>query len=193
MFALLGVVLLEWACQLCKSDPTKQALEDFGKALQKLNPRYFTRLPAACEGSKNFTLPSIDSDPKRTLLAGIWDMIRNGQAHQYQDISVTLEGGGQWILMIRGVQHGVSLSELAATRFSVHHLEYCIDSDDDVLLYIHPGVFFLDIRDAIMEARLLDRGLKLTQWTKGGRRSNYKLTREEVVASLKTNSHGVFS
>ncbi len=187
MFALLGAVLFEWACQLCKSD--SRAQKDFAIELQKMNRKYFTQLVGKSGVSKNF--PSIDGKPEYSLLGAIWDLIRNGQAHQYQDINVKLKGNGRWILMIRGVQHGVPLSEVAANRGLVHHLDYRVDSDGDVLLYIHPGVFFLDVRDAIMKAKLLHRGLKINDWTKGdgGRSGEYQYTGNQLVESLKNNSH----
>jgi hypothetical protein len=45
MFALLAMILLEFACRVCAKDNTNAKLSDFSHALGKIEPRYFTPLP----------------------------------------------------------------------------------------------------------------------------------------------------
>ncbi len=184
MFALQAVVLLEWVGQLCASDPTGKALSDFATELQKIEPKYFTELDDKCQAPSTFTLPGVGPDPLKSLLGAVWDLIRNGQAHQYQDIIVKLTDGKQWALGLKGVLHEWPLSKVAASRSSLHHLAYSIDSDGDLMLIVHPGAFFLDIRGAVQSAHLLSRGLTIHHFTRGvpGKKSyRYDLTQLELA------------
>jgi hypothetical protein len=158
MFALQATVLLEWVCRLCAKAP--KALHDFAAELQKIEPKYFTELDDRCQ-QPTFALPSIGPDPLKSLLAAVWDLIRNGQAHQYQDLIVALTGGKQWALGIKGVKYGWPLSEVAAKKSSLQHLSYRIDSDGDLMLIIYPGAFFLDLCDAANNAHLFSHGLTI--------------------------------
>ncbi len=184
MFALQAVVLLEWVGQLCASDPTGKALIDFATELKNIEPKYFTELDDKCQSPKTFTLPSVGPDPLKSLLGAMWDLIRNGQAHQYHDIIVKLTDGKQWVLGIQGVQHEWPLSKVATSRSSLQHLAYRIDSDGDLMLIVHPGAFFLDICSAVQSAHLLSRGLMIKHFTRGGpgkKFYQYNLTQLELA------------
>ena len=113
MFALHATVLLEWLSRLCASD--KRSLSEFATELHNLEPKYFTELPIPCK-RPNFLFPGIGCDPLNSLLASVWDLIRNGQAHQYHDIIVELTDGKHWALGIKGVKHGWPLSETSFTN-----------------------------------------------------------------------------
>jgi hypothetical protein len=116
--------------------------------------------------------------------------VRNGQAHQYQDIIVTLIGGKQWVLGIQGVKHGWPLSELAKNRATLNHLSYYIDSDGDLVLLLHPGALFLDIRDAARNANLLTRELKINHFSRGGvGQKSYQFELNQLEIALKNGGH----
>jgi hypothetical protein len=192
MFALQAGILLEWVGQLCKSDCKKKALGDFATELQKIEPKYFTPLDDKClDHPQTFKLPGVGSaDPRKSLLSAMWDLIRNGQAHQYQDLIVKLTDGKQWGLGLKGVKHGWPLSEVAAKRSSLQHLSYCIDADGDLMLIVHPGVFFLDIRDAAKSARLLSRGLTVTHFPRGGPAAKfYQFDVKQLEVALQRGGH----
>ena len=56
MFALQAMILLEWVCRLCSNDAN--ALQDFSKALQQIEPRYFTQLDDGVPPpGRDFSLP----------------------------------------------------------------------------------------------------------------------------------------
>jgi hypothetical protein len=158
MFALQSTILLEWLCRLCGSD--SEVLNDFATELQRSEPRYFTELSAPWRKPNGLSFPGVH--PERSLLLAVWDLIRNGQAHQYQDIIAELTDGRHWALWIKGVQHEWPLSRVAAERSLLEHLSYRKDPDGDLILLVHPGVLFLDIRDAARNSKLLERGLTTT-------------------------------
>ena len=188
MFALQSTVLLEWLSRLCLSD--SKALCDFAMELEKLEPRYFTELSAPCQGPKRFLFPGVRPDPLRSLLAAVWDLIRNGQAHQYQDIIVELTDGKHWALGIDGVKHKWPLSRVAANRSSLRHLSYIKDSDGDLMLFIHPGALFLDIRDAAQISKLLERGLTIEPFDRGGPGgTSYQFDMRQLEAALASGGH----
>ena len=78
VFALLSMVLLEFACRICKQDSTNTKLADFTKAINAIEPRYFTCLPGSCCATKEFTLPG--DNPDSHLLGMMFDLIRSGKA-----------------------------------------------------------------------------------------------------------------
>jgi hypothetical protein len=190
MFALQAVILLEWVGQLCASDSTGKALSDFAVELRKIEPKYCTELGDKCKPPSTFTLSGVGFEPLKSLLGAIWDMIRNGQAHQYHDIIVKLTDGKKWVLEIKGVQYEWPLSKVAANHSSLQHLAYRIDSDGDLILIVHPEAFFLDIRAAFQSADLLSRGLTINHFTRGGpgkKFYQYDVTRLELA--LKRGGH----
>jgi hypothetical protein len=113
--ALQAAVLLEWVCRLCICDSTGQALHDFTTELQKIEPKYCTELDGRCSALNEFSLPGVGPDPQKSLLGAVWDLIRNGQAHQYHDLIVNLQGGTQWVLGLQGARYGWPLSKVATS------------------------------------------------------------------------------
>jgi hypothetical protein len=188
MFALLGAILLERICRLCSRDASGKAIDDFLREVRNSDPKYFTKLTGRCD-SKRLGLPLIDHGRAFRLLEAIWDLVRNGQAHIHQDVVVKLKDGRKWALMIRGVEHGVPLSQVTTNRSSLRHLAFRVDEDGDLLLFIHPGAFFLDIRDAASRAKLLDRGLSIEPWIKGTGRGTYQLSGDDLKVALNDNRH----
>lgn len=155
-FALQSTVLLEWASRLCKEDP--EALNDFANELNKLRPRYFTRLPGEVGAPKNFTLPHLGY-PRAQLLTLIFDLIRNGQAHRYLQIAADFRDGGFFYITLGGAHHGHSLLKLPDA--STKHLDFMAVDPAIGFLFFEPGVFYWEIKSAIESAALLSRGLSL--------------------------------
>jgi len=89
MFALLAMILLEFASRVCTQDSTGKKLKDLTKALAHIDDRYFIPIPGTCEGPpiSEFTLPG--QRPQSHLLGMMFDLIRNGKAHQYSSAIVT--------------------------------------------------------------------------------------------------------
>ncbi len=152
-FALQAVVLLEVASRLCASDSSGGALSEFSAQLSARDPRYFTPLPGACAGgSSEFTLPSVGPNPACQLLWALFDLVRNGQAHQYQQIRVRLNDGVDFQVALTGAEPGLSL-DTAAGR--VGHLAQSKDCNGDLWLEVRTDVLFMDIRESVRAANLL--------------------------------------
>jgi hypothetical protein len=88
MFALQAMNLLEFASRLCAND--SKLLGDFSIEINRIDPKYFTVLPRLCGLTIEFDLPYIGNSKCDSLLCAIFDLIRNGLAHQYQQIIVEL-------------------------------------------------------------------------------------------------------
>ena len=83
MFALQAMNLLEFGSRLCADD--SKLLHDFSN-----DPKYFTIFPGPCGLTTEFDLPYIGNNKCDSSLCAIFDLIRNGHGHQYQQIIVDL-------------------------------------------------------------------------------------------------------
>src|SRR5579862_2194588 len=182
VFALQAAILLEWSCRLRSSDPN--ALRDFSIELNKIESKYFTQLDDAVKPA-NFGFPGIGPDPLKNLLSALWDLIRNGNAHEYQDSIVTLTDGKKLALGLQGVKHRWPLAMVASNRSSLDHLSYRFDRDGDLIVIVHPGALFLDICEAIRQANLLARGLRIKHMTRPDRSgSSYQFDLSQLERAL---------
>src|SRR5262245_54983704 len=110
MFARQAMGLLEWAARLCAGDTTGVAVSDLSNALMQREPKYFTQLPGVCADFDEFDLPCAPGiQPQRQLLWTLFDLARNGQAHQYQQIVLDLTDGRDLMISHSGAQFGMSL------------------------------------------------------------------------------------
>jgi len=151
MFALQAMVLLEVASHICMGSPNA---DRFSLALSKRNPGYFTKLPWRCRKPKGLTLPYRGTEPQRQLLHILFDLVRNGQAHQYQQIVVTIENGQHFSVTLTGADYGRSLDSVLKDTRPPDHLRADIDEHRDVWMTVRPDVLYLDIREAVRVADL---------------------------------------
>lgn len=193
LFGLLACVLLEWACRVCRTDATGQSLQRLSEALWDRNSRYFTELPVHCrippppkrKGETEFELPHIQIRRPPYLLWAIYDLVRNGQAHQYQQIPAHLDGHSYFWIAIKGAELRTSL-ETASER-TADHLAFCEYRDGNIGIRVRADLLFLDIRAAIEQSGLLDSGLRHKYLTR-----SYEITRRELLASLQAGQHPQF-
>jgi hypothetical protein len=163
LFARQAMLLLEIACRLCHSDSSGDALQALSIELERRDSRYFVRLPGSCAADpRDFRLPFRGSDPSHQFVSLLFDLIRNGQAHQYQQIPVLLADGQTFQLGLTGAESGRSLDTVLAKDRPADHLELQILDSGGLWVRIRTDVLYLDIRDSIREARLLDRELSIT-------------------------------
>jgi hypothetical protein len=166
LFARQAMNLLEWAARLCASDPKGNALRDLSREIRRIEFRYFTRLPGDCAGDgSGYVLPYSGADRRKQLLWALFDLIRHGQSHEYQDTIVDLNDTRRFCCMILGVRNGLTLDKVRTKR-KRRHLSFCTDPDGDVTLTVCPGLLFLDIQLAIKRAGLLKKGLTVTHLTR---------------------------
>jgi hypothetical protein len=187
LFAMQVLTLLEVACRLCKQD--KKAHQDFSKELAKRDPRYFTPLPGVCQYPKEFDLPSQSATPACELIAVLFDLIRNGQAHQYQQIRVELEGKKNFQFSLTGAEHQLYLHRSFAGGRPAQHLAAQVDEDGDIWITVCTDILFLDIRDSIRAANLLDRKLTLEYLKRPKYPRHYKFTAGALEQCLRLGGH----
>ena len=155
MFASQAMKLLEFAARLCKSDSTGEMLSTLSKELNNIDPRYFKLLPSPCEFTTEFVLPNMGDTTGKTLLWALFDLVRNGLAHQYQQIIVELKDNNLfYVSLARGADYGMHLSMSEQSR-PVDHLNCKLDVSGNLVLKIYPDILFLDFKKAIIDSNLL--------------------------------------
>jgi hypothetical protein len=178
-FGLLAMTLLELVCHCCRQD--KQALQEFTEALDARDRRYFWRLPKPFPGDTGYMkLPAVRGVPhKEQLLSALFDIVRNGQAHQYHQMFVELQDGGFGV-GLTGAPKGALLTNAETPEARRDHLSMEFDLAEQVLaLKLRPDVLFCDLRYAIRAAQLCDRNLSLAHFP-----SAYAVSLDELKASF---------
>jgi hypothetical protein len=155
MFARQAMNLLEFAARAYGNDVVLHKI--FSEILSKIEPKYFTVLPGRVYEPKHneFTLPRLGN--KNILLWSLFDLIRNGLAHQYQQIIAELADKKHFYVSLGGgATHHRYLSKIEVSRSS-RHLDYAFTTDGDLKLYLDPGTLFLDFKNAILNSHLLKK------------------------------------
>lgn len=197
MLTRQAMTLLEWACRLCASDATGDALRALSGELRARDEHYFTELPGACRTPGEFELPH---DPAvaedRTLLSMLFDLVRHGGAHQYQQITAELKDGF-FTVPATGTAKGYTLEVAEKTRSGRGHLGQGQDTFEDgtpiLFVLLRPELMFLDVKVAIERSGLLTRGLSFEYLRRGGsaeKGPRYDFKLEEFSAALKEAGHG---
>jgi hypothetical protein len=150
MFGLLSMILLEFIGRALSSDSEK--LRNFSQELHNIDNRYFVKLPGVCYKPKGFKLPWYQSDKGDELLWVVYDLIRNGEAHQYQQITVDLKDNKVWAICLRGPKSKRSLNVVRSERTSKHLTYY--EKGNTIWLWFDPGTFFIHLTDAIIRANV---------------------------------------
>jgi len=194
LFARQAMTLLEVACRLCQSDGTGQALKKFSLELSERDKRYFTKLPSSCWTPSNppeFQLPSQSPNPESELIAALFDLIRNGQAHQYQQIRARLTDGRNFQFTLSGAKHELFLTQVLASGRPTDHLQAYKEANGDLWVKVRTDVLFLDIREAIRSANLQNGSLSLSFLSRprGPNSPHYQFSSTDLEASLRSGGH----
>ena len=183
MFALQATILLEWASRLCGSDAS--ARRDFAEALRAIRPRYFLDLPEMADlpgktrPPRDFALLDVDR-PETQLLTFIFDLVRNGQSHRYQQIAASLLGDSVLAISLGGAHFDHSLDRLKTGGGAQEHLTLQVIGKGVGTLKVDSGMLYWDIKTAIENAHLLSRGLNFPDtFTR-----SYEVTLDELKAAL---------
>ena len=152
MFASQAMHLLEFAARLYDKDT--YAHQTFSNDLYDIEPKYFTPLPGPCATTRGFVLPYIGNSKGETLLWALFDLIRHGLAHQYQQIIAELNDLRHFYISLTGAKYGRYL-DITAKPDRGRHLAYTIDEDDDLALTICPDILFLDIKEVLDKSPLI--------------------------------------
>ena len=160
MFARQAMLYLEIACRLCMADNSRAAIAEFSERLSERDPNYFRSLPRACGPKvRDFMLPSLRGEPRRELIGLLFDLVRNGQAHQYQQITVALSDGGEFFVGLSGAAPDRFLSTTFANGRPTEHLKAGVLPAGTLYLNVRTDVLWHDLKEAIRASRLLSRGL----------------------------------
>ena len=182
-FAMQSMILLEVACRVCDSDSSGSSLRVLSEELAKRERRYFTTIPLSVSLPKKFQLPHVSPDPSRELLAVLFDLVRNGQAHQYQQMRAKLSDGVEFGISITGAESGAILSRTFAAGRPRDHLQ--LSGKQDRWLTFRPDVFFLDVCDSVAAANLLDRRFEAKHLVG----PEYRFSSQDLVQALVDGGH----
>jgi hypothetical protein len=115
-----------------------------------LNRSTLRKLPSACASNKDFILPHLDNASGDILLWTLFDQIRHGLAHQYQQILVKLNDGKNFYIdLIEGAAFGRVLISSGKSSRQINHLSYRDDVYRDLDLMVYPDTLLLDFEEAI--------------------------------------------
>lgn len=191
MFGRQAMNLLEFASRLCTTDTTGNALKDFSNELFKIESRYFTQLPSPCASNTDFVLPYIGSTGGNLLLWALFDLIRHGLAHQYQQLSVNLTDGKIFFISLTGAEYDQFMNQFTKRVEPSNHLRFDVDPDGDLLLLVYPDTLFLDFEHAIQNSGLLRRNLSFPYLGRSFRKKGnyYSFDVKSLERSLITGGH----
>ncbi len=180
MFARQGMNLLE-SCARLADGPAR---EDLVIALDDIDTKYFTSVPSRKRPKpKDFKLPGTSS-ASSNLLDYLYDLIKHGQAHQYQQM-YAIVSDGEFGISISGVDKGFDLHMALSSRRL--HLAYRIKAG---LLQVHfrPEVFISDLERAVDGTRLFDRGLTF-KYLERASHDAYNFSVAALAKSLESAGH----
>jgi hypothetical protein len=198
MFASLAFGFVEFACRLCGSDPTGKALEDFSQNLRSVDKRYFIVIPGLhVPHPRGFKLPYVDNQhTDDTLICALFDLVRNGLAHQYQQILVRLTDDQSWGITLTGPAFEKSLEFVKRSpRGNSNHLKVTRYKNGDVWMIVNSARVFLDFKLAFDEAKLLDRNLNVNPLTRPDRArpgNKYEFTAITLASLFSPSINGGF-
>jgi hypothetical protein len=189
MFGRQAMNLLEFACRLYDGDPTKQARTDFSNELNNVEPKYFTTLPIPTTSTRGFTLPHLGNATGDILLWSLFDLIRHGLAHQYQQIIADLSDGRHYFVQLTDASSGRTLNTVESPRPS-DHLGYFSDADGNVGIKIYPEILFLNFDKALNRSNLLERNLNFEYFSRKSKiGQKYSFDVISLTGSLNRSSH----
>jgi len=187
IFGFMAMNLLEFICRLCRSDATGETLQDFSINLNKIEGKYFAHIPGSLPKENgilnlkvkrgNFTLPYLDDQNKNNmLLTLLYDLIRNGIGHQYQQLVVDLKNDSKFFITLDGPSYGKIIDKNKRWR----HLFCRLEKNGDISLTIYPQILLVDFEDAVKQSKLLERGLAISHLKR-----YYDIDSQCLVHSLK--------
>lgn len=165
-FALLDMILVEFISRFCKFDTTGNMLSKLSDCLYNTDKRYFGKV-AGWEGLKSnseFTIPFKFQEGKE-ILCLLFDLIRNGEAHQYQQIVADLQDGVM-LVRISGADFGLNLSKIGSRS---GHLDVQISQNSGktvVLIQFRPELLFLDLKKAVDCSQIFNQSTEFSHFSR---------------------------
>jgi hypothetical protein len=182
MLAKQAMVLLELSSRVATAEgPNGVAIRQFSEHLAVEESRYFLELPCAVRLPRDFTLPfASGTPPERQLWPLLYDLVRNGQAHYYQQLAATLSDGSTFAGSITGAERGMPTIETCRHDPSYRkvHLDL-IEQPNTLWLRIQPEALFIDVMLAARRASLFTGMLPLVRFSR-----QLDCTRADLRAAL---------
>jgi hypothetical protein len=178
LFGTQAMILLEFLCRLCSTDQTGKAIKEFSIELNKIQCKYFLELPQKSITYKDFTLPYIEECNNDSLLSILFDLIRNGLTHQYQQIIANLKDGKHFYIKLTGPKFGYSFIN-SRSQPNIH-LDHVMDSNGDLELTVFPNILFIDLKDAVGNSGILEKNLQFNYLSRGQKRDNKKKNQQNT-------------
>lgn len=161
---LLDMILLEFIATYCKGDKSGKTMNVFSTELNSIDPKYFAEIPnfSASKRIKKLKLPS-RSGSYNELIHILFDLIRNGQAHHYQQILVDLKDKRLVVTIsgrvgVPGRLEGLLLREAGELNQRKGHLEITY-GQKCLFISFRPEIFFLDITKTVEKSGILTKKL----------------------------------
>lgn len=124
------------------------------------------------------------------MLWALFDLIRNGLAHQYQQILLRLTDGNYFYFTLGGAPYKRYLREFEISR-SLNHLGYDKDGEN-LRMYVEPGALFVDFDKAIINSDLLKNAASFQYLSRpklGREGEYYNFDSESLEESLIAGGH----
>lgn len=158
LFFRQALAMLELTCRVCA---VGGRLDAFAEHLAREDPRYFTQLPATARTPKEFSLPSspLNGASDSQLIAFIYDLGRNGLAHQNQQILARISANSTFGFSVTGVgSKTLDKAAEANSRGSRRHLSTWHGKEENVWIVVRPEILFLHIDRAVGRAGVFSGG-----------------------------------
>ncbi|MGC8981878.1 MAG: hypothetical protein ACP5JU_02945 [Minisyncoccia bacterium] len=165
-FALLDMILLEFVSRYCEKDKSNKLLKYFSNALYNIDKNYFIKLELSKKIKLDFCLPyhipiekESNSYKNDELLWVLFDLIRNGHAHYYQEIIGEFKDNKKLIIAITGPTEELTIKKITSRNghLSVGQLN---NERRDIILFFRPEIMFLDIKKSVENSKIFESELK---------------------------------
>lgn len=193
-FAAMSTVLIELCCRVAQSNATAYA--HFAERLEEEEPRYFSELPFSVKrgkrSAKEFALPRsqryADRPADRQLIAAVFDLLRNGLVHQYQQIVARTADGKTFGLSLTGVDPRNRPPRyrdlLRGPGKPPGHLDIVPTPKGHLWLILRPEILFRHVEVAALRSSLFSGTLHHRHL-----RRNYQVTVADIRSALESAGH----
>jgi hypothetical protein len=116
-------------------------------------------------------------------LTAIYDLIRNGVAHQYdQPIVDLLLDGKKFYVIVTGPRFGRYID--GRMRRNPLHLSYKLDTDGNIGLKVYPDILLRDFKKAVEQSKILGKNLMISRFSR-----KYNTNVRTLESALKVGGH----
>lgn len=155
LYVLLSMLLMELACRTCAAAKNDEnLLQKFADQLDIQDSRYLNTIPAYHHRQGGyFSLPSrVPKQQGNTVLAFLFAYVRNGLAHSYSPIPLTLKNNTILDIAIGGIIEEIPTKECDSIQRTANHLSLIKEQNGHSMFIVHPGLLYFDFKTAIINS-----------------------------------------